>query len=48
MVFKFEKEQNIFDIAGVKIGGQPGQLPTVLIGSIFYHKHKIVIDEKKR
>lgn len=46
-MFKFEKEQNIFDIAGVKVGGQPGQLPTVLIGSIFYHRHKIVIDEKK-
>ncbi|MEM3613161.1 MAG: tetrahydromethanopterin S-methyltransferase subunit H [Candidatus Bathyarchaeia archaeon] len=46
-MFKFEKEQKIFDIANVKIGGQPGQLPTVLIGSIFYHKHKIVKDERK-
>ncbi|MDH7477990.1 MAG: tetrahydromethanopterin S-methyltransferase subunit H, partial [Candidatus Bathyarchaeota archaeon] len=46
-MFKFEKEQKIFDIANVKIGGQPGQLPTVLVGSIFYHKHKIVKDEKK-
>jgi tetrahydromethanopterin S-methyltransferase subunit H len=45
-MFKFEKEQKIFDIAGVKVGGQPGQLPTVMIGSIFYHKHKIVEDEK--
>jgi len=46
-MFKFEKEQKIFDIAGVKVGGQPGQLPTLMIGSIFYHKHKIVKDEKK-
>jgi tetrahydromethanopterin S-methyltransferase subunit H len=46
-MFKFEKEQKIFDIAGVKVGGQPGQLPTAMIGSIFYHKHKIVKDEKK-
>lgn len=30
----------------MKIGGQPGQLPTVMIGSIFYHKHRIVKDEK--
>lgn len=45
-MFKFEKEQKIFDIAGVKIGGQPGQLPTVMIGTIFYHKDKIVKDEK--
>ena len=46
-MFRFEREQKIFNIAGVKIGGQPGQLPTVMIGSIFYHKHKIVKDEKK-
>ncbi|MEM2691768.1 MAG: tetrahydromethanopterin S-methyltransferase subunit H, partial [Candidatus Bathyarchaeia archaeon] len=46
-MFKFEKEQKIFEIANVKVGGQPGQLPTLLIGSIFYHKHKIVKDERK-
>lgn len=46
-MFKFEREQKIFDVSGVKVGGQPGQLPTVLIGSIFYHKHKIVKDERK-
>jgi len=46
ILLKFEKEQKIFDIAGVKIGGQPGQLPTVMIGSIFYYKDKIVLDEK--
>ncbi|MEM3730416.1 MAG: tetrahydromethanopterin S-methyltransferase subunit H [Candidatus Bathyarchaeia archaeon] len=46
-MFKFEKEQKIFDISGVKVGGQPGQLPTVMVGSIFYHKHKIVRDERK-
>jgi len=45
-MFKFSKEQKIFDIAGVKVGGQPGQLPTVMIGTIFYHKHKILRDEK--
>lgn len=46
-MFKFEKEQKIFDIAGVKVGGQPGEFPTVMIGSIFYHKHSIVKDERK-
>lgn len=45
-MFRFEKEQKIFDIAGIKVGGQPGELPTVMIGSIFYHKHKIVKNEK--
>lgn len=46
-MFKFKKKQEIFDIGGVKVGGQPGELPTVLIGSIFYVGHKIVSDEKK-
>jgi tetrahydromethanopterin S-methyltransferase subunit H len=46
-MFQFNKDQQIFDIAGVKVGGQPGQLPTVLLGSIFYHKEKLVEDAKK-
>lgn len=46
-MFKFEKEQRAFEIAGVKIGGQPGEFPTVLIGSIFYEGHKIVRDPKR-
>jgi tetrahydromethanopterin S-methyltransferase subunit H len=45
-MFKFNKEQKVFEISGVKIGGQPGELPTVMIGSIFYHRHKIVKDAK--
>lgn len=45
-MFKFDKEQKIFEISGVKIGGQPGQRPTVMMGSIFYFKQKIVKDEK--
>ena len=43
-MFKFQKEQEIINIAGVKIGGQPGELPTVLAGTIFYDKHEIVKD----
>jgi tetrahydromethanopterin S-methyltransferase subunit H len=46
-MFRFEKEQKIFEIGKVKIGGQPGELPTVLTGSIFYGGHKLVTDEKK-
>ncbi len=30
------------DICGVKFGGQPGENPPVLIGTIFYEKHKIL------
>jgi len=33
-LFKFEKEQKIFEVGGVKIGGQPGELPTVLVGNL--------------
>ena len=43
-MFKFQKEQEIVNIAGVKIGGQPGELPTVLAGTIFYDNHGIVED----
>lgn len=46
-MFKFEKEQKVFNIAGVNIGGQPGEYPTALIGSIFYNGHKIVSDKAK-
>ncbi len=46
-MFKFQKEQEIASIAGVKIGGQPGELPTVLAGTIFYNKHEIVEDPEK-
>jgi tetrahydromethanopterin S-methyltransferase subunit H len=43
----FEKEQKIFDAGGIKVGGQPGELPTVLTATIFYRGHKIVSDKKK-
>jgi tetrahydromethanopterin S-methyltransferase subunit H len=35
-MFSFTKNQDIFDISGIKIGGQPGQHPTVLIGGLFF------------
>jgi len=46
-MYRFEKEQKIFQVGKIKIGGQPGELPTVLIGSIFYDGHKVVQDPKK-
>lgn len=45
-MFRFDKEQTVIDIAGVKCGGQPGEYPTVLAGTIFYGGHKIIEDEK--
>jgi len=45
-LLRIEREQKIFEIGGVKIGGQPGELPTVLIGSLFHEGHKIVKDRR--
>ena len=44
-MFRFERGQAVVNIAGVKLGGQPGEFPTVLAGTIFYQGHKIVQDE---
>jgi len=45
-MFKFRKEQMVFEIAGVKVGGNIGENPTVMIGSIFYKGDKTVKDEE--
>jgi tetrahydromethanopterin S-methyltransferase subunit H len=34
-------------MGGIQVGGQPGERPTVLIGSIFFSKHQIVSDPVK-
>lgn len=44
---KFSTQQKVYSIGGVTVGGQPGEWPTVLIGSIFFSKHRIVIDQQK-
>jgi len=46
-LFRFSKEQSIVNVAGVKFGGQCGELPSVLCGTVFYQGHKIVEDEEK-
>lgn len=46
-MFRFEKEQKIVDAGGIKVGGQPGELPTALTATIFYIGHKIVEDKKQ-
>lgn len=46
-MFKFDKEQVVVDVAGMKCGGQPGEYPTALAGTIFYGGHKIISDEKE-
>ena len=45
-MFKFKARPKILEIKGVKIGGFPFN-PPVMIGTIFYHKHKIVSEPRK-
>ena len=46
-MIKFNTPQSVYEVGRVKIGGQPGELPTVLIGSIFWLGQKMVQDANK-
>jgi len=46
-MFKFTSKQKVYNIAGVEIGSQQGERPTVLIGSIFFAGHRVVHDPVK-
>ena len=35
-------KQKTYEISGVKIGGDPGLAPTVMVGSMFYNGHTVV------
>ena len=41
-MFRFDKKQEVFEFGKIKVGGQPGEYPTVLVSTMFYLKHKIV------
>ncbi|GBE31593.1 tetrahydromethanopterin S-methyltransferase subunit H [bacterium BMS3Bbin05] len=45
-MFRFKTEQKIFDIAGIEIGGQPGENVPMMIASMFHNKDKILKDRK--
>jgi len=45
-MFRFEREQKVFDFAGIPIGGQPGENPPLLIASMFHNKDRILEDRK--
>lgn len=45
-MYEYKTQQRTLEIRGMKIGGMPGLAPTVLIGSIFYSKDKLVLDPK--
>ncbi|MEJ2253872.1 MAG: tetrahydromethanopterin S-methyltransferase subunit H [Nitrospirota bacterium] len=45
-MFRFQTPQKVFDFAGFKIGGQPGENPPLLIASMFHNKDRILRDRK--
>jgi tetrahydromethanopterin S-methyltransferase subunit H len=45
-VFRFEREQKVSTIGGLKVGGQPGENPPLLIASMFHNKDGILEDRK--
>jgi len=45
-MLKFRTEQKVYEISGLKVGGEVGENPTVMIGSIFYKGDKTVQNEK--
>ncbi|NHI83636.1 MAG: tetrahydromethanopterin S-methyltransferase subunit H [Candidatus Thorarchaeota archaeon] len=46
-MFVFEKEQYVYNIGEVRIGGMPGEYSTALAGTIFYSGDKIVQDPER-
>lgn len=45
-MFTFAAEQSKIEIAGVELGGQPGETPTAMVGSIFYKGDRLQDDPK--
>jgi tetrahydromethanopterin S-methyltransferase subunit H len=46
-MYKFETEQKVCEVGGVKFGGQPGQYPTVVCSSIFQKGDKVFTGKRK-
>lgn len=45
-MFKFSTEQKVFKLGDIRIGGQPGENPPLLIASMFHNKDRILKDRK--
>jgi len=46
-LLKFKTEQKVLEIGGFRVGGQPGELPTALIGNVFYKGMPEVADHRE-
>jgi len=47
-MFLLDREQKICEIGGIKVGGQPGEYPTVVIPSIFQKGDKVFEGAKRK
>ena len=45
-MFRFQKDQSSFEVSGTMFGGHPGRRSSVMIGSVFYPSHSVVVDRK--
>jgi tetrahydromethanopterin S-methyltransferase subunit H len=45
-MLEYEKQQKVINVAGTKIGGQPGENPPVMVATVFYANHAALLDEK--
>ncbi|MBA7677745.1 hypothetical protein ES703_86009 [subsurface metagenome] len=45
-MLKFDLEQKVFNIGGIKVGGQPGQNPPVLLWNMF-QKGDVLLESRK-
>jgi tetrahydromethanopterin S-methyltransferase subunit H len=45
-MFTLQRQQKVFTFNGMKIGGQPGENPPLMISSMFHNKDRILRDRK--
>lgn len=45
-IFTFKTSQKVFTIGNIKVGGQPGENPPLLIASMFHNRDRILQDRK--
>ncbi|MBY9021443.1 MAG: hypothetical protein KGD67_10310 [Candidatus Lokiarchaeota archaeon] len=45
-MLNFDREQIVAKIGNITIGGQPGENPVAMVGTVFYTNHAALLDEK--
>lgn len=45
-MFRLQRQQKVFTLGGIRVGGQPGENPPLLIASMFHNKDRILEDRK--